>query len=42
MNQDIITSTFTSWHSQHQGCNEETKESHGAAGDNVVCLAGAT
>jgi hypothetical protein len=41
MNQDIITSTFTAPRLQHQSCDEETKESHGAASDNVVCLAGA-
>jgi len=41
MNQDIITSTFASGRSQHQGCNEETKESHGTASNDVVCLAGA-
>ena len=41
MNQDIITSTFTSPGLQHQSCNEETEEGHSTAGDNVVCLAGA-
>lgn len=41
MNQDVITSTFTSPGLQHQGCNEETEEGHSTAGDNVVRLAGA-